>query len=182
MVIFIIDIHFDPQIQDGRHPPYWFLMPMWPFKWHAPMPYWNIFDRLFLLSDVMIWPNFALGIQDGRHPPFWISWIFTFSSYMRVIHQMRLISCYKVISYITLITTNYDKIVIWPFNSRWPPYWILLFICLVKIHVCNISNKSDVILWTYSHSIFVITGYSEAQLWTWNPRWLPYNKLIFGVY
>ena len=113
---------------NSRWPPYWFLMPMWPFKWHAPMPYWNIFDRLFLLSDVMIWPNFALGIQDGRHPPFWIAWIFTLSSYMRVIHQTRLISCYKVISYITLIITNYDKFVIWPFNSRWPPYAMLNFI------------------------------------------------------
>ena len=51
----------------------------------------NIFDRLFLLSDAMIWSNFDTGIQDGHRPPFWISWIFTFSTYMHVIHKMGLI-------------------------------------------------------------------------------------------
>ena len=95
-------------------------------RWHMNGTEY-IFDRLFLLADAMIWSNFDTGIQDGHRPPFWISWIFTFSTYMHVIHEIGLIFMLQSHFYIILVITYYYMFLIWPLNSRWPPYAMLNF-------------------------------------------------------
>ena len=53
----------------------------------------NIFDKLFLLSDVMMRSKCNPRIQDGRHPPFGILGVFFYlSNHMHMTHQMRIIS------------------------------------------------------------------------------------------